>query len=147
MFKKKKTVNGFFLTDNQGNLYKASAIDDNSFVLDEDEEVKEKTEEKVEEKETKDEELTLTPEEIAFVKKLYADSKVDENLEDEKSCDEVEEVEKEVKEEVIDTNRAKDSAKSFGSLEPQTKIDDSKAYAYQDEVAKAWANRGKKKEN
>lgn len=142
MLKKKKTIDSFFLTDNQGNLYKASAFDDKNFILDEDEEEVEEKKEVVEEKETKDEELSLTPEEIAFVKKLFAESKV----EDEKSCDEEEEIKKE--EEVVDTNRANDSITSFGSLEPKNKtLNDSDVYAYQDEVAKAWSNRGKKKEN
>lgn len=132
----------FRITDDEGNNYEVEEI----------EEVQD------EEKEFKDDELSegmsLTQDEIISLKELAAkapeilallnNNVVDAKEEEVKDEDKEEKVEDE-DEEVIDSedvkekNKAKDSKKSYGSIETKYSVNDS--IDAEDEIANAWAKR------
>lgn len=140
----------FRITDEDGAKYEVEEIEEE--VVDEDVEVE------PEEGEHSGNEA-LTPDEIASLKQLAAaapailalldkgeepieDEEVEEEVEEEIDEDDLDEVEEdEMEEEVIDSEKtkAKDSKKSYGSIEKRKKLEDS--IDAEEEIANAWAKR------
>lgn len=140
----------FRITDEDGAKYEVEEIEEE--VVDEDVEVEPEAGEPSGNE-------ALTPDEIASLKQLAAaapailalldkgeepieDEEVEEEVEEEIDEDDLDEVEEdEMEEEVIDSEKAKakDSKKSYGSIEKRNQVKDS--IDAEEEIADAWAKR------